>query len=106
MGIMHLFILSAPHSPLLHHDSVVQVLTLVANRKLVIVSFKCASSGLTMTNMNVLEFPPSEYCSRCVNLELRYGTWPDPRPSASMTSPRHARLLLIFCVSFIRSPSA
>lgn len=35
--------------------------TLVANFKLVTVSLRCASIGLAMTNMRVLEFPPSEY---------------------------------------------
>lgn len=38
--------------------------TFVANFKLVKVSLRCASNGLTITNMSVLEFPPSEYCSR------------------------------------------
>jgi hypothetical protein len=34
--------------------------TLVANFKLVKVSDMCAWSGLTITNMRVLEFPPKE----------------------------------------------
>lgn len=41
--------------------------TFVANFKLVIVSLRCASSGLIITNMRVLELPPREYCNRYVN---------------------------------------
>ena len=37
-----------------------RTLTLVANFKLVNVSLKCACSGLIITNMRVLELPPSE----------------------------------------------
>lgn len=82
--------------------------TLVANFKLVKVSVKCACIGLAMTNMRVLELPPSEYWSKWVNLELRYGMWlPSlPCPSAAITSPKQLKLLLMFCVSFFRSPSA
>ena len=41
--------------------------TLVANFKLVRVSLRCACNGLIMTNMSVLELPPSENCSRYVS---------------------------------------
>ena len=41
--------------------------TLVANFRLVRVSLRCACNGLIMTNMSVLELPPSENCSRYVN---------------------------------------
>ena len=44
--------------------------TLVANLRLVTVSCRCACSGLTMTNMRVLELPPREYCRRYVNCNL------------------------------------
>ena len=44
--------------------------TLVANLRLVTVSCRCAWSGLTMTNMSVLELPPREYCRRYVNYNL------------------------------------
>lgn len=40
------------------------VRTFVANFKLVIVSLRCACSGLIITNIKVLLLPPSEYCSR------------------------------------------
>lgn len=45
-------------------DASLAVLTLVANLKLDNVSFKCASSGDTITNINVFELPPSEYLNR------------------------------------------
>lgn len=41
--------------------------TFAANFRLVRVSLRCSFSGLTMTNISVLELPPSEYCSRYVN---------------------------------------
>lgn len=44
--------------------------TFVANLRLVTVSCRCACSGLTMTNMRVLELPPREYCRRYVNCNL------------------------------------
>jgi hypothetical protein len=44
--------------------------TFVANLRLVIVSCRCACSGLTMTNMSVFELPPSEYWRRYVNYSM------------------------------------
>ena len=41
--------------------------TLVANFKLVKVSAKWACSGLIITNISVLEFPPSEFCNKYVS---------------------------------------
>ena len=45
--------------------------TFVANRRELRVSEKHSSLGETLTNMSVLEFPPSEPCRRCVSFELR-----------------------------------
>ena len=41
--------------------------TFVANLRLVIVSWRCACNGDTMTNMSVFELPPREYCNRYVS---------------------------------------
>ena len=60
MSVVDLQSISACHP----EQSVEVKRTFVANFKLVKVSRKCASNGLTITNMRVLEFPPSEYCSR------------------------------------------
>lgn len=49
--------------------------TLVANRSEFTVSLKCSSCGDTLTNMSVLELPPSEFCSRYVSLLSLYGMW-------------------------------
>ena len=48
-------------------------LTLVANLNELSDSPKHSSLGDTLTNISVLLLPPSEFCSKYVNLEFRYG---------------------------------
>ena len=47
------------------------LLTFSANFRLVMVSARHFRSGATITNINVLLFPPREYCNRYVNLLFR-----------------------------------
>jgi len=81
--------------------------TFVAKRSEHSDSLRWAASGERFRNIKVLEFPLSEFCSRYVNFEFRYGICLSLfslfSPSAAMTSPSALKLLLIFCVSCSRS---
>ena len=80
MRLMHLSSQSAWRST--YSDR--KVLTLAANLRLVMVSLRCAFRGLIMTNINVFEFPPNEYRSKCVNypsVSSAYYLNPEPVPS-------------------------
>ena len=59
-----------------------------------------------MTNINVLQSPPSEFLSKYVNFELRNGMCFSLLAKAKMTSPRLERDLLMACASLRRSPVA
>lgn len=77
------------------------VLILVVNCKFVIVFFRWVFSGLIIINMSVLEFLLSEYCKRCVNLELWYGMWFDLCFRVLIILLRYVKFLLMFCVFFM-----
>lgn len=62
--------------------------------------------GETLTNINVLQSPPSEFLSKYVNFELRNGMCFSLLAKAKMTSPRLERDLLMACASLRRSPVA
>mmetsp|Transcript_2568 Transcript_2568/g.4731 ORF Transcript_2568/g.4731 Transcript_2568/m.4731 type:complete len:209 (-) Transcript_2568:737-1363(-) len=73
------------------------------------VSSKLVSEGLTHAIISVSLFPPSESCSSRVIFESRNGTWLPLRfssPSALMTFPRASSPLLILMPSIMRAPTA
>lgn len=69
-----------------------------------IISYNISQTILTIA---VLEFPPSESCSRRVSLEFLYGMWVlFPSTRAEMTFPRVERDRLILVASFSLCPVA
>ena len=58
-----------------HFESVIShEFTFFAKRSEQRDSFMLADSAERLQNISVFESPPSEFCSRCVNFESRYGT--------------------------------
>lgn len=67
-------------------------------------SARLLRSGRTWTNTQVLESPPSDSCSTCVSLELRYGTWAWFRAMALNTWESAERDLLMAAASISALP--
>lgn len=66
-----------------------------------------SADGLILTNMKVLELPPSESASSCVSFESRKGTCFDlPSTRAEMQLPSAESDRLILVASLSRSPLA
>lgn len=73
-------------------------------KETVCISYNISKTLLTIA---VLEFPPSESCSRRVSLEFLYGMWVlFPSTRAEMTFPRVERDRLILVASFSLCPVA
>lgn len=73
-------------------------------KETVCISYNVSKTLLTIA---VLEFPPSESCSRRVSLEFLYGMWVlFPSTRAEMTFPRVERDRLILVASFSLCPVA
>lgn len=73
-------------------------------KETVCISYNISKTLLTIA---VLEFPPSESCSRRVSLEFLYGMWVlFPSTRAEMTLPRVERDRLILVASFSLCPVA
>lgn len=77
-------------------------LTEAAKRSDLTDSMKQSWNGATLMNISVLELPPRQGISKCVNFELRYGMCSWSCISAMMTLVSSLSDLLIFFVSSIR----